>query len=880
MSFWRQLARGLRRLTSRENADREIDDEVRHYLDEATAAHIARGLSPADASRAARIELGGVANVTEQMRGVGWEHLVDTLIADLRYAARRLRAAPVFTIVVVLTLAVGIGGSAAIFSAVNPILFEPLPYPNANRIAMIWEIFRETGARHDTTFGMIRELAARASTFEAIAAIKAWQPTMIGGVEPERLEGQRVSASYFHVLGVSPALGRGFVSEDDRVNGPNVTILSDALWRRRFHADRAIVGRSITLDDTSFIVIGVMPPAFENVLAPEAELWAPLQYGLEQGRAWGHHLRSVAKLRAGASADRATHELNAIGNAVLREQRPPTYRLDVQLQVVPLQDDVVRAVKPALLAILGGVTLVLAIACVNAMNLLLARGAQRRGELALRVALGAGRGRVIRQLLTESLLLAAIGGAVGVIIAHVGVRALVALSPPDLPRVGAIAVDRPVFAFALAITTIIGLAFGIVPARQAARTDPGHDLQQVSRRTIGGHWRTRHALVIAEVALALVLLVSSGLLLRSLQRLFAVDAGFDASHLLTMQIQTSGRRFDNDETTYRFFAEALDAVRRVPGVEGAALTSQLPLSGDLDRYGVHFVSSPVQRRDEDHSAFRYAVSPGYIETMRMPLRHGRVLDERDRAGAPLVALINDSFARRNFPSIDPIGQRLRIGPSDSPPYTIVGVVGDVRQMSLALGQPDAVYVTAAQWRFADSAMSLIVRVRGEATTAAPAIRQAVWSVDKDQPIVRVATMQSLVTASAAARRFALILFEAFALAALVLAAAGLYGVLAGRVAERTQEIGVRASLGASRRDIVTLVLGEGVRLASIGLAIGLVAAAIASRGLDAMLFGISPLDPITYLGVIGLLAIVALIASSVPAWRAVRVDPAITLRAE
>jgi len=793
------------------------------------------------------------------------------MLADLQYAARRLWSAPGFTAITVLTLSVGIGATTAIFSAVNPILFEPLPYPRADRIAMIRENGRD-GSRNDGTFGVYRELAARARSFDAIAVLKPWQPTLTGADQPERFEGQRVSAKYFRVLGVSPIIGRDFEPSDDRLDGPNVVVLSDALWRRRFAGDRTIVGRQIALDGDSYSVIGVMPGGFENVLAPSAELWASLQYDMSQGRAWGHHLRTVGRLQPGIGVDRASRELNVVGQAVLNELRPATYG-DVEFAAVPLGDDVTRAVRPALLAILGAVTLVLVIACVNVTNLLLARVVQRRGEFALRAALGAGSRRLMRQLLTESLLLAAIGGVVGIAVAALGVRALVALSPPGLPRAGAIRVDGSVFAFGFAITTLIGLAFGSVPALHAARSDPHLDLQRASRHATGRHRRTRGALVVAEFALAFVLLVSSGLLLRSLERLFAVDVGFDSSQLLTMQVQTSGHRFDDDRATHRFFEQALAAARRVPGVRAAALTSQLPFSGDRDEYGVRFDSSP-----EGFSTFRYAVSPGYIETMRIPLRRGRLLDERDRAGAPLAALINESFAKRRFRDVDPLGRRLSIGPVDG--YTIVGVVGDVKQMSLMPSDSDAVYITASQWRFADGAMSLVLRTDGEVTALASAVRQAVWSVDKDQPVVRVATMDDLLAASAAERRFALIVFETFALAALVLAAAGIYGVLSGSVAERTREIGLRSALGASRGSILALVIRQGMMLTGLGVAIGLAGAAAASRAIAAMLFGVARLDPVTYLGVIALLAAVSAAACGVPAWRAARVDPATTLRAE
>jgi putative ABC transport system permease protein len=873
MSLWRELTRGLRALTRGAAAEQDLHDEVEHFLEQATAAQAARGLGPDAARRAARLELDGPARVREQVRGYGWENQVETLLADLRYAARRLRSAPGFTAVTVLTLALGIGGTSAIFSVVNPVLFESLPYPDPAKLVAIWE------SNHvPQTFATHREIAERSRSFEAVAVLRAWQPTLIGGAEPERLEGQRVSAEYFRVLGVVPALGRAFEAEDDRWGGPSVVILSDALWRRRFAADSAVVGRQITLNERAHTVLGVMPEGFDNVLAPAAGLWAPLQYDLSQGNAFGHHLRMIARLAPGIRFDQAAQEVDALGRGVARRY-PDSFGKGATSVAVPLQEDLTRGVKPALLAIVGGVVLVLLIACVNVTNLLLARGVQRREEFALRAALGAGRSRLIRQLLTESLLLAVLGGVAGLAVAVLGVRALVALSPESLPRLGAVEVDPAVFAFALALATLIGLAFGVAPALQAAGSAPHPGREGGNRYTAGGHRRLRSGLVVAEVALALMLLVSSGLLLRSLGRLFAVPAGFDPAGALTLQVQTSGQRFADPSAGQRFFSAALEAVRGIPGVTGAAFTSQLPLSGDLDEYGAHFDDDP-DGPAASYSVFRYAVSPDYLETMAIPLRNGRALDEGDRAGAPLVALISESLARRRFPGRSPLGRQVRVGATDGAPYTIVGVVGDVKQMSLATDQADAVYIPAAQWPFGDASMSLVVRGQGDVTALTPEIRRAIWSVDRDQPILRVATLERLLAVSAAERRFALILFEAFALAALVLAAAGIYGVLAGRVAERTREIGVRAALGASRRNILALVLRSGLGLTALGLALGLAGAALATRGIEAMLFGVSRLDPVTYVGVVALLAGVALLACWIPARRAMGVDPAITLRSE
>ncbi len=880
MSVWRRFARGVRSLAHRSETDREIADEVQDYLDRAAEEHVARGLSPEEARRAARLEVGSSTAVREEVRAYGWERTVEVLLADLRFAARRLRHEPGFTAIAAITMALGIGATTAILSAVAPVLFQPLPYPTPGRIVMLWDRGPD-GTRLETTFGNYREIRDRSRSYEALAVMKPWQPTLTGPAEPERVEGQRVSADYFNVLGVRPGLGGAFDEAADRTNGPREVILGDGIWRRRFGADRAIIGRSIVLNDDEYLVVGIMPRGFENVLSPSAEMWTPLQYDMTEGRAWGHHLRMVGRLRPGVDPRDADRELEGIARTPLAElARPDWAAMEPALKTTILQEDLTQGVRPALLAILGAVTLLLVIACVNVTNLMLARGVQRQGEFALRAALGASRSRLNRQVLTESLLLAALGGALGMAVAVLGVRALVALSPPTLPRAGAIGVNGTVFLVGFVITAVIGLVFGIAPALQASRNDPHASLQYGSPRTAGGHRRARTALVIAEVSLALVLLVSSGLLLRSLGRLFAVEPGFDPAQLLTMQVQTAGPRFREDRTTDRFFHDALEAVRRVPGVTGAAFTSQLPLSGDLELYGVHFDPRPPDDPGEVKGSFRHAVSPGYFETMGIPLRRGRALEDRDRADAPLVAVISESMARRRLPGLDPIGQRLRIGPADGPLYTVVGVVGDVRQVSLALTESEAVYTTAEQWGPGDNARSLVVRARGEAATLAPAIREAIWSVDKDQPVVRTASMEDLVTASAAERRFALIVFEVFALAALALAAAGIYGILAGSVAERTREIGVRSALGASRGMIVGLVVRQGLALTAFGVLIGLMGAAAASRVIVSLLFAVSPLDPATYVGVIVVLGGVALLACSVPAWRAARVDPAATLRIE
>jgi putative ABC transport system permease protein len=882
MSLWRQLRRGFRTLTNRTAADQDVADEVEHFLEQAADEWTARGLSPDEARRAARLEVGSPTAVREAVGAYGWENQLARLAADLRYGARRLARSPGFTTVTVVTLALGIGATTAIFSAVNPILFEPLPYPNARRVTMVWDTGRD-GSRVDVTFGTFRELRARSRSFDALAVMRPWQPTITGPAEPERFVGQRVTAEYFRALGVSPTLGRDFQASEDQINGPKVVILSDALWRRRFGADPTLLGRQITLDGSGHTVVGVMPATFENVLAPSADVWSPLQYDASLppgGREWGHHLRMVGRLRAGVRIGRVDEELDAIARTTVPESaRAPQASLKNGFIVNSLQDDVTRAVKPALVAVFGAVLVLLGIACVNVTNLLLARGAERRGDFALRAALGAARPRLIRQVLTESILLAVLGGAVGIVVAKLGVRALGALGPPGLPRAAAIGVDGATFAFAFGIAALIGIVVGLVPALHASRGDLLPGLHHSARHTARGQRLTRRVLVVAEVALALVLLVSAGLLLRSLQHLFAISPGFDSAHVLTMQVQTSGRRFDTD-AIHQFFAQALDAVRQVPAVSAAGFTSQLPLSGDFDKYGIRWESSPTDHPDEDRSAFRYAISPDYLPTMGIPLRKGRRLDAHDGPGAPVAVLISESLATRKFPGVDPVGQRLHLGRTDLPWYTVVGVVGDVKQASLAMSQSDAVYIPTTQWYSPDNALWLVVRAQGDTAALAPAIKATIWSVDKDQPIVRVATMDGLLAASAGERRFVLVLLEAFAIVALVLAAMGLYGVLSGSVTERTREIGVRTALGATRGHIVALVVRQGLALTALGVVTGVIAARIASRALVTLLFGVSPIDATTYLGVVMLLFGVSALACSAPAWRAALVDPAITLRAE
>jgi putative ABC transport system permease protein len=881
MSLFRHLKNGVRGLMRGRAADRDVDDEIQHFLDESAADLERDGVTPDEAKRLARVRAGNPLAMREEVRASGWEHLVETAIADVRYGVRRLSRNPGFAVVTIATLALGIGFATAIVSVATPVFVRTLPYPDADRVVAVWDQ-SQNRSRIELAFGNFVELQERSVTFDAMAVSRVWQPTLSGRSTPERIDGMGVSADYFRVLGVSPRIGRGFTAADDVPNAAPSVLVSDRLWRRRFDADPAIVGRQIALDGNAYDVIGVMPASLEHRLMPVADVWRALQYDRTlpsvQGREWGHHLRMIGRVRHDVSITDAMAELGQIArDQVPRFARPAWATLPQGLLVDPLHDELTRDARPAMLAVMVAAILLLAIACVNVINLLLARNAERRAELAMRTALGAGRWRVIRQLVTETLVLAGLGGLAGLLVGQASLRGLALFGPAGWVDADGVTLDTPVFAIAFAVTAAVGLVIGFAPA--FSNRELKGFLPQGAWQAASNH-RMRRSLVVAEIAVALVLLVGAGLLFRSLQQLFAISPGFDDRSVLSMQVQVAGRRFNDADVTHRFFQQALDAVRQVPGVATAAVTTQLPLTGDADAYGLRFESSAAAGLSEDSSAFRYGVSPGYFEAMRIPLRRGRLLADQDRANTPLSVVISEAFAAQRFPDVDPIGQRVHIGPTNRPWFTIVGVVGDVKQMSLESNLFNGVYVTPEQWHFADRARWFVVKAYGDPAALAPAIQAAIWSVDKDQAIVRVAPMSRWVEATAGTRRFAMILFEAFGLAALLLTAIGIYGVVSGGVTERVREIGVRTALGASRGNILSMVMGQGLGLSIAGVAIGLAAAAIASRGLRSLLFGISPLDPWSFGAVVVLLIGVAAGASWLPAWRASRVDPSITLRSD
>ncbi len=806
--------------------------------------------------------------------------LVTTLLSDLRFALRQLAVRPGFTALAVLTLALGIGATTAIFSVVNPILFQPLPYPEPERIVRVTERAKD-GTANGTGYATFVDLHNMSTSFEALAVNSQWQPTLQGGGDPERLNGQRVTRDFFSVFGVRPFLGRDFTDEENIRDKRFVTILSYGLWQRRFGGDPSLVGKPVTLNETQYLVVGVMPKSFENLISPTAELWAPLGYELSLPYACRtcHHLGEYGRLKPGVTPEAARRELDVISGRLVA-QYPTEYAAPGML-VTPLQELLTKNVKPALLALLGAVGLVLLIACANVSSLLLGRAMQRESEFAIRGALGAKRGRVVRQLLTESVVLSLVGGGAGIGLAWMGLQGLKAIAPPNLPRLGAIGIDTGVLAFTAGVSVLTGLLFGLIPAFASARPDLFAALRPGGRHTGQRSRRSARAILVgAEVALAVMLLTGAGLLLRSLERMLSVDPGFDPRNLLAMTVSTTGARYNDNDPTWAFWERTLDAVRAVPGVEMAAWTSMLPLNGNFDRYGVQIQGKLLANPEEAPSADRFSVTPDYLQTMRIPLKRGRGFTSADIRNSPLVVVIDENLARIGWGGADPIGQKIQYGGPDQPWRTVVGIVRNVQHTALDLDQAGQLYIPESQSQFADGGMDLAVRTRGDPAALAGAVRAAIKSVDPTQPILGVATMESVVSATAQQRRFTFVLFQVFAGVALVLAAAGIYGVLAGSVTERTQEIGIRSALGAPRSGLLGMVVRQGLSLTVAGMAVGTAAALGLTQFLQKMLFGVGARDPLTFGAVMVILFAVSLGACLAPAVRATRVSPLEALKAE
>jgi predicted permease len=808
------------------------------------------------------------------------------MLQDLRHAARGLARAPGFTGAAVFTLALGLGANTAIFSVVDAALLRPLPFDDPERLVLVWETMGDWKTRWVAPANFV-DWRRDARSFEALAGYSSSDVNLTGAGEPERLKSAVVSDNLFDLLGASAAVGRVFQRGEDQ-SGPRLALLSDGLWRRRFGADANVVGRTVRLNGEPHEIVGVMPPAFRFPAAPE--LWVPGVQGIpfihsvlraQDMRAMrdSHLFTVVGRLKAGRTALEAQAEMDAIAARLAREY--PDTNDGLGVNVASLREHLVGDVRPALAVLGGAVGFVLLIACANVAGLLLARATQRAQDTAIRLALGAGRARLIRHGLLEALLLSAAGGALGLGLAYWGVDAIVALSP-GIAGLEKASPDGRVLLFAGGLSLLTAALFGLLPAAQAVRPGLG-TLLHSGVRTSGSpaRARARRVLVVAEIAMAHVLLVGAGLMMATLLRLRAADAGFDHTNLLTFQLSLSDARYREPHTRRAFYDGVLEGARKLPGVSGAGAVMRLPLAEGPVNRGLSIEGRPPARAGEDHSVDYQVVSADYLGTARIPLVRGRGLAESDVEGAPRVVLLNEAAVRRFFANEDPIGRRVGLGDGEDPARwrTIVGVVGDVRHRGLDQAAAPAVFAPYGQDRESWNMMSFVLRAPVDPRSLAPMIGPLVHAVDPEQPVSNVRTMDDVRDAAVVRPRFLAALLAVFAGSAVLLAAVGIYGLMAYTTAQRTQELGVRMALGASRRRVVALVVGEGARLAGAGVAVGLVAALALSRLLESLLFGVGSTDPLTLAAVSAAVAVVAALASWLPASRAARIDPARALRA-
>ena len=820
---------------------------------------------------------------------------METLIKDIRYGIRGLLKHPGFTLIAVLTLALGIGANTAIFTVVNAVLLRPLPFVEPDKLLFIWQTHpfgKRIGMDQlPTSNADFLDWQEQSNLFEGMSMLDSWGGNLTGGAAPEHIDGARVSVNLLSLLRASPMLGRDFTAEEARPGNDHVLILSHGLWQRRFGGKPDVVGQQVQIDGESFTILGVMGPDFafpKDVGLPEyfpfarTAAWLPIALTEQQRKNRGsHHLATIARLKPGATLAQAQSQLAAIAKNI--EQKDPEQAKDWGATVNLVHEQVVGSSRKAIWILLGAVGCVLLIACANVANLLLARATSRQKEIAIRAALGAGRLALVRQLLTESVLLSLVGGTLGVLLAAWSVKVLVAVSAGRLPRLAEINIDARVLLFTAAVSLITGVVFGLVPALQASKTDLNESLKESGRSAMGGRHRqrARSLLVVSEVALSLVLLVGAGLLAKSFVRLQNVKPGFDPDHLLTVDLALPQMKYKDDAQMARFFEQVVERIRALPGVEAAAAVSHLPLSGheELDGFSIEGRPEPIEVAQIQTADFR-VITPDYFRALKIPLLQGRTFTDQDRANTTYSVVIDEAFARRFFPGEDPIGKRLTEQGSRSTHglATIVGVVGGVKHTELKTEPRPTMYLTAPQspWRN----MTLVVRSTNDPASLTAAVRREVWAVDKDQPLAEISAMDQLFAKAVAPQRFNMLLVGLFAALALTLASIGIYGVIAYSVTQRGQEMGVRLALGASSRDILVLVIGQALRTSLLGVGVGLVAAFALTRVMSSLLFEVSATDPFVFAVLAVLLTGVALIASYIPARRATKVDPLVALRYE
>ena len=806
------------------------------------------------------------------------------LAQDLRYALRSLAKAPGFTAVTLFTLALGIGANSAIFSVVNAVLIRPFPYPDPDRLVVVRETYGG-GEQGSVSGANALDWQARARSFQSLAAWRGIAVTLLGAGEPEELTAALVSSDFFRTLGVAPVMGRGLLPGEDHGQG-TVAIIGESLWRTRFGADPNILGRTIDLSGRPYTVVGVAPGSLEY--PGRTQLYLPLGFGLERANDRDSHSYDVvARLKPGVTLDAAQQDMSAVARGLSAEY--PATNTGRSAVVIPFAEDMVGSIRPALLLLLGAVAFVLLIACANVANLFLARASSRTRELAVRAALGAGRRRLMQQAMAEAVVLSLLGGALGTLVATWAVDALVALHPRGIPRLSGIAVDGRVLAFTLLVSLAVGVLFGLVPALAAAHHDPADSFRGEGRGTSGRHGsRFRSGLVVTQVALALVLLAGAALLIVSVRRLAGVDPGFQPEHAAAFQFNVPSAKYNGADAQRAFVSRVLAQLGAVPGVSHAGAVYFLPLGDGSTNGDVSVEGQPPATPGKERYAGYRIVMGDYLESMGIAVRRGRALRPTDAGGQPLVAVVNEAFARSFFGAEDPLGKRVAFGSPDSTTEwrEIVGIVGDVHHSGLSSKPQPELYVPATQltaefWTiFTSLPISFVVRSNLPVTTLFPAIKAAVREVDPEQAVSRLRPVSELVSDSVARYRFSMLLLTVFGALALIIAAVGVYGVMAYAVSQRTRELGIRLALGASRSSVQYLVLGRGLGMAALGIGIGLAGALALTRLLVSQLFGVSPTDPAVLAAAVGTLAAVSAVACFIPAFRATRVDPVIALRSE
>ena len=816
---------------------------------------------------------------------------MQTFWQDLRYGIRLLLKKPGFTVVALITLALGIGANTAIFSVVNSVLLKPLPYKEPDRLVMMNHNYPKLDLKASVSAIGYTHYRDNNQSFENISAFGGWQVNLTGAGEPERLSGIAVTATFFPTIGIEPAHGRVFFEGEDKPGHNKVVVLTDGLWHRRFGADPNLLNQTITLNGESYTVVGIMPPDFQfgREFGQAVDLFSPIAFTdaqLQVGRWRNESLNVIARLRPGVTLEQGQAEMDAIA-ANVRQQYftggdasdPGSWGLLIR----SIHELVVGDIRPALLVLLGAVALVLLIACANVANLLLARAASRQKEVAIRAALGASRSRMIRQFLTESLLLAVVGGVLGTLLAVWGISALLKMNRDLIPRSHEIGLDANVLLFTLGLSLLTGVVFGLMPALQSSKADLHETLKEGGRSgSPGGKRNVRSVLVVAEIALALVLLIGAGLLIRSFDKLQEVNPGFNPQNLVVMQLSLPASKYREPQQIDNFYQQILQRISALPGIQSAGVSSSLPLSGSSSSGSFQIEGRTVQPGEMAPWGNRWWAGATYFQTMNIPLIQGRYFDDRDAASGPPVAIIDESMKRKFWPDEDPVGKRITFqsdAQGNSIWREIVGVVGHVRHKGLEGESPVQYYVPHRQ--FNNAGMFLVARTTATDPSAmAPTVRGAIQSVDAELPVYRVTTMDQMVADSMTQRRFAMTLLGVFALVALILASVGLYGVMAYSVTQRTHEIGIRLALGARRGDVLRMVVSQGMVLAVIGLGIGLLAAFGLTRLMAALLFGVGATDPLIFASLPLLLGGVAAAASFIPARRATKVDPMIALRYE